>query len=377
MPQDEQGHVKCDQCGATYHKVHWSLAGQCLNCNCKKTRPFQVDRVAPLRVTIKDRAIPITPSAIVYVDNKGQAYDVATASQRTQHFGQVVRAFLLAELLIAIATVLGAFAYRLALLREPTIQLILRTVLTQVPPNLQVFVAAFMAGNIAALVFYPPLNSPKASSGSSTAGRRFTYLIAGIIAVASLDLLLLDLDPQGLVQSAFAFSTHIAEILCAQAATVMMVALLTPLHRRLASITSLPAKGMSQRMKNIYGWTRVLIVALLLDIFFAHLTTYKISIQSLPELVQVSLGPLHLTLTSLAVGAFLCGLGWITIAYRPPKFREVTWHLGIVRLLLFIGCVAVLIALYSSAVNKDTYLGVIVIAGIGMLLATPVQRALS
>lgn len=384
VPQDSQGHVKCENCSATYHGEHWLLSGQCVKCGHQQAQRFVLSSVVPLQATTKARAIPVKSTVRVHVDEQtldGEAriYEVPTLDQLAQNYSQIVRSILLAVFFVAISAALGIFAYRLSLLREVTAQAVMDAVFKQALPNTLTIAGAFIAGSVSALVFYSRFNTSGAIGDEDTSGRRFTYLFAGLVIVMSLDLLLLNLGPQDLVRSRLSIApSRVLEVLYAQGATALIVLLLTPAHRHLAPVAVLPQLSMSQRMRNVYGWARVLIVGLLLNVFCVHIATFKLSaaLQG-PQLGRIIFGSTVVILTSPIVGAFMCGLGVAALVYWPPKHRRVTWNLGIVRLLLATVCAVTTGLLYRIPVEPEIYLVAVISTAVLMLAMTSVQRVLS
>jgi hypothetical protein len=207
--------------------------------------------------------------------------------------------------------------------------------------------------------------------------RRFTYIMAGIVTLVGLDLVLFNVTPQDLVNLSLDLYLY-REILYAQGATAFIMLVLVPLHRILAPTTYLPRASHSPFVANLYGWTRLLFVSLLLNLFVVYLSTHGLPPSlNRPRLTDISLGSLSITFTLPMIGASIAGIAVASIAYWPPRFRQVTRHFGTLRLLLVTLCVILLGLLYRATLNSEGFLIAIMTACVAMLAATPVQRALS
>ena len=154
--------------------------------------------------------------------------------------------------------------------------------------------------------------------------------------------------------------------------------LLTPFHRILAPITPLPRVSHSKFVTNLYGWVRLLSASLLLNLSAVYLSTHGLPLSmNRPRLVEISLGFLSIPLTLPMIGAFISGIGVASIAYWPPRSRKVKLHLGALRLLVVTLCVISVGLMYRTTTNPEGLLNAIIVACTTMLVATPVQRALS
>ena len=405
-PQDQQEElrtfVKCNHCGTIYHTVCWRQCENCPRCGEGQSEPVDVSRPASLRTVIKTRALSIKPSTIVYVGDdaeSGHIYRPITWRERTLYFSQVTRAILLAVYFLVIASFVGVFAYRISQLRFVTVEALMDAVFREPLPPTPTFIGASICGAACMLAFYSQSrsSSPRATENTKeteeketedtreteeikeTKGtRRFTYIMAGIVTLLGLDLVLFNVTPQDLVNLSLDLYPY-REILYAQGATAfIMMLVLVPLHRILAPITPLPKASHSPFITNLYGWTRLLFVSLLLNLFVVYLSTRGLPPSlNRPSLTDISLGSLHITLTLPMIGASISGIAVASIAYWPPKFRRVTGHFGTLRLLLVTLCVISLGLLYRGTFNSEGFLISIMIACVAMLAATPVQQALS
>jgi len=306
-----------------------------------------------------------------------------------------------------IASFIGVFAYRISQLKFVTIEALMDTVFGEPLPPTRTFIGAFICGAVCMLAFYSRSRSsaPRATENTKeteekesedtieaeeketedtgeteepkeTKGvRRFTYFMAAIVILAGLDLVLFNVTPQDLVNLNLDLYPY-RETLYGQGATAFIMLVLAPLHRILAPITPLPKASHSPFITNLYGWTRLLFVSLLLNLFVVHLSTRGLPPSlNKPSLADISLGSLRITLPM--IGAFVSGIAVASIAYWSPKFRQVKGLFGTLRLLLVTLCVISLGLLYRGTFNSEGFLIAIMIACVAMLAATPVQRALS
>ena len=350
----------------------------------------------------KTRALPIKPSIIVYVRDEAESvhiYRPITWRERTLNFSQVTRAILLAVYFLVIASFIGVFAYRISQLKFVTVEALMDTVFREPLPPTRTFIGAFICGAVCVLAFYSrSLSSPSMATESAketedkkqtedteetqetkeTKGtRRFTYFMAGVVTLVGLDLVLFNVTPQDLVNLNLDLYPY-REILFAQGATAFIMLVLAPLHRILAPITSLPRASHSPLITSLYGWTRLLFVSLLLDLFVVYLATRGLPPSlNKPRLTDITIDSLTITLTLPMIGAFVSGIAIASIAYWSPKFREVRGHFGTLRLIVATLCVVSLGLMYRATSNSEGFLTAITIACAAMLAATPVQRALS
>ena len=404
-PQDKQDEfrtfVKCSHCGTIYHTVCWCQCEDCPRCGEGQAEPVNTSRPAPLRAVTKTRALPTKPSIIVYVrDEAGSVhiYRPITWRERTLNSSQVTRAILLAVYFLVIASSIGVFGYRISQLKFVTVEALMDTVFREPLPPTRTFTGAFVCGAVCMLAFYSRSRSsaPRATENTKeteekesedtreteetkeTKGvRRSTYFMAGVVILAGLDLVLFNVTPQDLVNLNLDLYPY-REILFAQGATAFIMLVLVPLHRILAPTTSLPRASHSPLITSLYGWTRLLFVSLLLDLFVVYLATRGLPPSlNKPRLTDITIDSLTITLTLPMIGAFVSGIAIASIAYWSPKFREVRGHFGTLRLIVATLCVVSLGLMYRATSNSEGFLTAITIACAAMLAATPVQRALS
>jgi hypothetical protein len=340
----------------------------------------------------KTRAIPIKPSTVVHVRGEAELRWV-TWGERVLHFAQVTRATLLAMFFLVIASFIGVFTCRISQVNSVGVEPVMDAIFRESLPPIRAFVGAFISGAVCALVFYshPHSSASRATENTKEADDkketgdtketqgtgRFIYFIAGVVTVVALDLLLFNLTSQDLVNLNIDLYPY-RETLYAQGATAFIVLLLAPLHRILAPIKPLPRASYSPFIMNLYGWTRLLLVSLLLNLFVVYLSTHGLpSSMNRPRLADISLGSFNIVLTLPMIGAFTSGVAVASILYWPPRFRYVRWHFGVLRLLVATLCLMSVGLMYRNTANPEGFLNAIVIACVAMFVAIPVQRSLS
>ena len=373
--------VECSQCGAIYHGTCWRIAGKCLLCTHEQAKLARDSKPPSLRTIVKTRALPMKSSAVVWVRNGEIVEHDASVRKYAYYLVQEVWAVLLAVFLVALASSIGIFTHRVLQLNVHTAQGLMDAIFRENLSPLLAFVAALTAGVIYAWVFYGRRHTGQGGSGVTGFLMRF---IAGIIALASADIVFLELTLHDLASLDISFGRY-EETLYAQAATVLIVLLLTPLHRKLAPITYSPKTRFPRLVQYLYGWTRLSIVSLLLALFSVYLSVYQL----LPSsntlgLADVSLGFLDFTLTIPMLGAFISGMTMASIVFWIPKSRQPKEQFTAVRLLtttlrllVVVLGVALVGFLYSGALNPENYLAVIAATCVAMLVMVPIQRSLS
>jgi len=150
-----------------------------------------------------------------------------------------------------------------------------------------------MSGLIAGSVFY---------SRPRQTGRRFTYLLAGVITLIGCNFLLLDIYPPRLLLAARDILTRYVEIFFTEGITATIVFLLIPLHRGLAPIKLLPAQNLPQWLKNTYGWLRLLIAGCLLIVTSVYFAIHWLPANSdQPRLSSIDQNMLPAPLSQLSI----------------------------------------------------------------------------
>jgi hypothetical protein len=363
--------VKCSKCGEVYHADCWHQLEKCLCCGNHQTNPVTASFFPPSpKVLTKTKSIPIKSSTVIHVEDGG------ALEPSILYFVQVGRAIVLAIFLITIATFIGAFTYRLTQLQPIELETVMDVIFKQSPPPLLTFVSAFISGTIIASIFYTPSRLNDSNTNERTG--RFTHFLAGLIMIASLDILLFNVTAPDLVKLNINLRAY-EEVLYAQGATTLLIILLIPLHKGLAPVTISPPKlNLPSYIIILYGWMRFLFVSLLLNLFFVYLSTRGLpSRLNVPKLANISLELIEFALTLPMAGAFVAGLAIASILYWPPKSRGLTSHFGILRLLLVILCIISIGFMYRMSTNSQGYIYAVIIAGVAMVVAAPVQRSLS
>ena len=383
-PRDKQSElgtfVECSNCNAAFHATCWHDSGRCLRCGGNQEQPVQIPRPASLRVVTKTRAIPIKPSIVVHVRDGGELVSTHRGRERSLYVGQMARAIILALFFTAVATLIGVFAYRISQLESITAEIVMDAVFKESLPRTRIFVGAFTVGVVCVFMFYRhPYSTGSGETENirdSRRARRLTYLLAGIVTTIGINIVLFDFTPQEMVDLDIDLYPF-RETLYAQGATALIVLLLTPLYKSLAPIKSLPKASHSSILTNLYGLARLLFVTLFLSLCVVYLSTRELPLSlNRPRLAEISLGFLTITLTLPMVGAFVSGIGVAAILYWPPKFRQVQWRLGILRLTVVTLCVISIGLMYRADVHSEWFLNIIMISCVAMLAATPLQRVL-
>ncbi len=395
-PKDKQDNLqtfaKCGKCGRIYHKACWHIYEKCLNSNCEydQVHPVNISQPSSLRPVSKTQAISIRPSTI----------HILADSQKNTIL-QLFRSSLLALFFIVIATCIGIFTYRILHLDHISLKAVMDAVFKESLPPVLTIIGASVSGVIFGLVFYSnphfinhektPNNNQHTESeqkdnntkktndaqNAPVGSRRLTYLIAGVITMVAIDLVIFKIIPQDIKKFSINLTPYI-ETLYAQIATAFISLLLTTLHKRLAPVNIiLPSQiTRSPFITNIYGLIRLVSITLLINLYVIYLSTYGL-LQNMNTPVLISLDFLNFPLTIPMIGAFVSGIAIASIAYWPPKFRQMKWHFGILRLMIVTLSILTLGFMYRSTTNPESLLNAIIIACVATFVATPVQRAVS
>ncbi len=397
-PKDKQDNlqtfVKCLECHHIYHSACWDICGKCSYCGNSEYQSVKVSRPAPLRAVTKIQAISITPSKICNLDDE-TIWEQGFLGKRFFYFAQLTRAIVVIIFLLVLAIFIGVFTDRISQLDPVTATIIMDAIFKQALPPINTFIGAVFSGIVFVLLFYKysPTSKPAGTTQPSSENQDSSQtpppkikegkdpmarLLAGIVAIIAFDFLLFEFSPQNILNFNGDWLLPYREILYAQGTTLLMMLLFIPLHGGLAPITPLPKVNHSQLFTNLYGLIRLLIASLLLSLFVAYLSTYKLpSGFNEPVFSTLSFGSFTVELTLPMLGAFVAGIAIASIFYWPPKCRQVKWRFGFLRLLVVVLCVVAFGLMYRSAETPLGLFNAVIVASVAMFILTPVQYAFS
>lgn len=360
--------VRCNDCGRLFHAACWLAAGHCAACGGSAFWPEPVPAPTPLRV-VKRKPLRSASSGLVMTFapteddpehfNEGSPFDQEVVER-------LARAFLLAGILLAFATLLSVFAYRLTHPVPDDARMALTLLFQQRLPANLVFGVALLSGLAVVVAWYPrpAANQPRIDP--------LTRWLGVLVAMLLIDLALFGPYVQpSLVQ--YWSTPFIQEALYAQLACVVLTLLLAPVHRRLAPLPSVTPLGSVLPFSHRgLSWLRLIATSLAIDCLAVFIVS-----QYVGQFSQiVSSFPVLNSLRLLAVSAFLAGLAVSALAYWPPRFRQLP-ALGAVRLLLFIASLALWIVVVRASSAAEAYFLAALLASTLIVVAVPLQRSLS
>lgn len=369
----------CEQCGRLYHAGCWELSKPCFACGCARSAPAAPPRAAPRRPE-RRRAIPVTPAGVVYVPKEGpdpRFADPTPRARRRREGLRQLRALLpalhslaVALILVGLAAGIGAYVFRLATLPAYSPGRVMDALFRQRPPEPAVVVGAALAGLIAAWAAYP-------RATASAPAQRGTRILGGLVALCLLNALLV-FTSGGLRLAPLALPGYAAELLVAQGASILGVALLTPIFRGSAPSRGAPlTAGLPEWARRLLLWARFAIVALGITSLVALLVIAgAMSALSLPG---GAVGPATLgrePLRTLLLSSLAVGVGASAIFFWPPRFRNLP-ALPLLRLVVVAGSLLVVGLLYRSAPDSEALLATASAVGAVMFCTIPLQRSLS
>lgn len=371
---------KCETCGVLYHAACVEGLEACYRCSGQSFLPVHIARPARLTGITKERVQPIRPSTVLIVDGAGNKKRKQNDQKKKGSTGvldslvygiQALWAIIFALLLVTIAASIGTYFYRILKLPFFSIQMVMDAILRAAPPASAVIIGAVASGLIVGFVSY---------SRPHQSGRRFTYLLAGLVGLAAFNLWQLDLAPAYFLRFTQAIVDQNLEQFCAQGVTAVAVLLLVPLHQALAPIRIRPERSSPAWLNNLYGWLRLSVASIFVIVVVIYFVTHWLPLE--PQLKLVDIYSLNLPnklagMSILTAAAIAGALSVAALFYWPPPFRHVQWRLGIVRLFVFLTGVAVVGFLYQAPINPLAMLNTVLFTGVMMLLGIPIQRALS
>lgn len=385
-PKDKQDKlrtfVQCQQCGILYHEQCWHTAGHCPRCESDEAHPKNITSPAPVRTVTKTHALPITPSAIVYIDAEGQSYNIPAWQQNAQNMERSLRSAIVALLLIGISVLIGIFVYRITQLDLISPGTVMDTIFKSDLPDVFTIIGACIAGLITALVFYP-----KHSRGDHVP--LLTRFLAGVIGFFLIDALLVSIA----VKSSGKINSPLyLETIWAQGSTSLMVLTFAPIYKWKAPEAIPPRGFISPVLMNVYGWCRLLAISVAIVFIIAYLSASDEVMMLLETYVPRDISLLHIFdakaisnppdrlpfgLSFPTAGALLAGLAVASIVYWVPKHRQLQGNFILFRVILAVSCIIFVGLLYRTLPEPSSYLNTIIVAGLTALIATPLQYALS
>jgi len=366
--------IKCETCGALYHAACREDSEVCYRCATQKFHAVRIARPSRLVITARPYTQEIKPSTVIVLD-KGQSKGKAKTSNRIVdiivYSVQSLWAIMLAWIMVALAIGIGIYVYRILQLPFLSIKTIMDAIIRVDPPSFFIMMGAIGSGLIFGFVCY---------SRVLASGRRFTYLLAGVISLVCFNFWLLNIDPRRILFTGPEIFYGYIEFFYAQGSTAIAVFLLIPLYRALAPLRVLPEHTFPAWLQNIYGWIRLLIASVLVGLAAVYFATHWLSTDQQPKVSDFYQFKLPNNLTEVSIitaSAIASALIIAAVFYWPPQFREVQWRLGFIRLLLVITGIITIGLLYRTPINPQPILNTLQLTSVIMMLGIPIQRALS
>lgn len=370
----------CTECGRLHHQRCWELVASCAICGSTQYKTASPPVLSQRRALLRTRALPITPTGVVYVSRDGTATAPRTRTPSTTRLNlkkhlrtllAVGKSLTVGAVLVALAALLGGYVFRLLDLPELSPVNVMDAVFREPLPAVLVLQGALLAAGSAAWVFFPRHEKGSPSVMGIT---RFLGAIVGCLLLTAL--LFLSNDAR---QSYLGLSTNYTlETLVAQVATAAFVLLLTPIHRKSAAYTrgAVHIKVPTWAEGPLY-WLRFLVVSLGIVVFISFLmvASFSESMDFRSLLTRSDLlnrNPLFsLFMTFIAVGI---GVG--SLFFWPPRFRRLS-GIVLLRLLTLVGCLIAVGFAYRSTPYTEILLGGSAVVGVLTFCSIPLQRSLS
>jgi uncharacterized membrane protein YwzB len=312
-PNDGQS-VLCTACNRTYHGQHYD--GKCVYCSATAPSPYYPRSSSPLRAVIrKPVKLQHAQKEVLPPWNIGELFKQINSSVR------MVISLLIG---IGIATLIGAFAYRILNYAEfNNISTYTDSIFRGEFPPTNVFFNAFAASLIGAFVFFPVQLLD--NEGNNSFQRRFIRLIAATVLLICLNILFFELNVSNLerfatdINSNQNFREIVLTIVAAQIGAIVTTFFLGFMVRRLN--TPLTASGFPKWIKYLLSTARIIwhYFSCLAVVGFA----FYITLISLPSYrttsITLELGPQEVRTDTVQLGALAITFFMALLLYYPPN----------------------------------------------------------
>jgi hypothetical protein len=371
--------VQCTNCHFNYHTVCIQNFERCLNCGSGYWER-DIDIPPIILRSNSCRPIPIVPAKVIYLSNEQQPWNLPQIAKRIIiSLFEFLRAIGVAILFIFIAVIFGSYSNRFIKLHPMTLDALLNAVFKQNLPSSESILAALISGVVFALVIYRIWSNNKAVD-SDKRPNPITVLVAGVVSILLADILILNMNPL-LVFRSNLVSFPYRDIVIVQGVTLLVLLLLLPLQHSLAPIhTNLLLEAhWPAWLSNIYGWLRLIMasIAIILIIAYASMSlspnTFHLQVSELqlPDIVG------NFSINSTFAGALLTGCIIASIAFWPPRFRQVKGTMGLFRFGFLLLCGLCIGVVYHNLPQTYFFTFTIKFTVIAMILTIPLQRSLS
>lgn len=381
-PNDDQADwrkfVACTRCRAAYHSN--CQRHSCTECGAAQFEQVEVVPPPPLNTQVR-RPMAIKPVQISLAEER-VTWDYVIDNARRELLIHIP----LALLFIAIAGLVGSFAYRISQLSPITAQAILDVVLRTNPPPARVISMSLLSAATFTYVFYPSL---ALRDNSLSGGQRFFRFVGCIMFLVACNLLVMNLRLDTVLRSSsLLFNTPLyREVFAGEVAAFVIIFLLAFVAfvyrartRPIVRPPELPRHAMA--IENFIDTLRFLTAiacTILLSMLVARLhsaTAYSnITINILEHEFMAKDQILVLASTCTAVALAI---------YHPPiqrvayiRSRTVSRINLLIRIVGIVTCLAVFGLLYRSVYDTRGVIETAQAALIAGVLLMPVQRAFS
>lgn len=375
--------VRCDSCGALYHRVCSETLQHCINrlsnhavCNATNFHSVQVSQPPRLSHRLSVRPILFKGVRSIYREDIGTKQTNIT--QAIISFGASVllsvRIFIVLIIFLLLITFVSAYAFQIISLTDPTFQTVLDAILRAPLPPSTVFFSAGLATLIGIYVFYPKV-LPN-GEGNPSPGRRMIRFLAAIVILVLYNIALLDWSIQELnTPKTWLLDTE-QELLIAQGVALVGIFLLTPLYRVLVSPPSIHIEQLPTFIQSIIkgvGVIRFYVIGFG-TVLCAVIFTINVL---LPHFREMGMNRDWISSTTPVIIAFAFCAAISMAFYWPPTHSPAAGNFLLLRMLGVLICAVLLGLLYNSTTNPTAYIHTLGLSGVIGICLTPVQRALS
>jgi hypothetical protein len=367
--------VACNQCGHVYHKACWDLQEQCDACKSKYSHAVTLSIVPPLAVIDKKRAVRIQPSKRFHENQE----DTATGNGGGGPIiiGQLIRALIVGVILAVLAVLAGIYTLPAWSARPLTFASIMDAIMHQPHP----FHTTVLAGILTGVVFgWICFVSWRNDGGSVVPGKvsGFTKMLAGLVILTGFNIYLFRINLPNILDADF--DPKIGPALYAEGITFFFFLIFTLIYQPLTPLSN-PIKipiQLPRQLAHALGWIWLAAVCVVLAGLVATLLTFRLSAYvNQPVLSSFRLGSLRVLVSYPFLVCMASALAVAAICCYPPAFRKLPGKTGLLRFLIIIACLAGVGYIFWKTNDPASLTSTLPYAIGLMILAIPLQRALS
>jgi len=320
------------------------------------------------------QAIPIHPSRIFQEGHeKNGLFDGGLVIPV-----QIFRAILVGLIFMTLAVAAGIFTYPAWEVSPVTFRAIMDVVVKQPLPSQETIITAIMCGIVFGWICFVSWR-PKDDQSDSGNVTGFTKLLGGMMILLGTDIYLFQINPLDISDLSASF-TRYGHAVYAQGITFILILMFSILYRALAPLSRSVHihPNFSERQANVYGWTRLVIVCMVLAGLIAFLVTFSLPGNvNQPVLFNFELGHIQVLVTQPLLASLASALAVEGLCCWPPGFRNLKGKTGVLRLLIIVGCLGAVLIIYRNAIDTAVLAATIPYSVGLMILSLPLQRSIS